>query len=115
MYAVILLLTTIVCCISLSPGLQDAMKNVPFCKNANSDDPKSGFQQALDYVGVGGSTDSFQVDCKNGVGYLAVYRFCFIVTLFFMLFSVMMVRVRSSNDPRAGVQNGFWAIKFILI
>ena len=32
-------------------------------------------------------TNSVQFDCKNAVGYLAVYRLCFIVTLFFGLFS----------------------------
>ena len=32
-----------------------------------------------------------------------------------MLFSLIMINVKSSNDPRAGIQNGFWAIKFILI
>ena len=26
-----------------------------------------------------------------------------------------MIRVKSSNDPRAGIQNGFWAIKFLII
>ena len=37
--------------------------------------------------GLESSVSSFQLDCKNAVGYLAVYRFCFIVTLFFCLFS----------------------------
>ena len=32
MYALLLLLTTIVCCIMLAPGLQDSLKSVPFCK-----------------------------------------------------------------------------------
>jgi len=26
-----------------------------------------------------------------------------------------MIRVRSSNDFRAGIQNGFWGIKYLLI
>ena len=26
-----------------------------------------------------------------------------------------MINVKTSNDPRAGIQNGFWAIKFIII
>ena len=43
------------------------------------------------------------------------YRLCFIVTLFFMLFSLIMINVKSSKDPRAGIQNGFWAIKFMII
>ena len=29
--------------------------------------------------------------------------------------TVMMIGVKSSNDPRAGIQNGFWGIKFLVI
>jgi hypothetical protein len=29
--------------------------------------------------------------------------------------SLIMVNVKSSNDPRAGIQNGFWALKYMLI
>lgn len=34
---------------------------------------------------------------------------CFAMTCFFFLFSAIMIRVRSSKDPRAAVQNG-WAL-----
>ena len=44
-----------------------------------------------------------------------IFRLCFIVTLFFLLFSLIMIGVKKSSDPRAGIQNGFWAIKFIII
>jgi len=128
MYGLILLLTTAVACIVLSSGVQNAMTSVPFCKGVKDDiqvsssDPAGNLlNQALDQAnefisgGVESSVSSFQLDCKNAVGYLAVYRFCFIVTLFFCLFSVMMIGVKSSNDPRAGIQNGFWGIKFIVI
>jgi hypothetical protein len=29
--------------------------------------------------------------------------------------SIIMINVRSSNDFRAGIQNGFWAFKYLLI
>lgn len=32
-----------------------------------------------------------------------------------MLMALIMIRVRSSNDPRAGIQNGFWGIKYLII
>ena len=48
-------------------------------------------------------------------GYLAVYRICFVVTIFFLFMSVIMIGVRNSRDPRAGIQNGFWGIKFLVI
>jgi hypothetical protein len=33
MYAILLLLTTVVCCIMLAPGLQDSLASLPFCKS----------------------------------------------------------------------------------
>ena len=59
--------------------------------------------------------DKYQIDCEAGIGYLSVYRICFTVTLFFVLMSVIMINVRSSKDPRAPIQNGFWGIKYIII
>jgi len=113
MYALILLLTLIVNCILLSPGLQDNLEKVPFCK---SDNGGGGILDPLKDAVVGSDSSWIpSIDCKNAVGYLGVYRLCFIVTLFFLLFSLLMIRVKSSNDPRAGIQNGFWAIKFLII
>ena len=54
-----------------------------------------------------------QVDCAVVVGYQAVYRLCLIVTLFFTLMSLLMIGVKSSSDPRAGIQNGFWGFKWV--
>ena len=56
-----------------------------------------------------------QVKCEDFVGYLAVYRIGFIVTLFFLLMSLLMIGVKSSRDPRAPIQNGFWGIKFLIL
>ncbi|XP_039303658.1 probable serine incorporator isoform X2 [Solenopsis invicta] len=98
MYALILLLGTIAACITLAPGLESALKKVPFCTNSSN------------YV-----PSNFAFDCEHAVGYLAVYRICFILALYFFLMSVIMIRVRSSRDPRAPIQNGFWAIKYLLI
>ncbi|XP_077281363.1 serine incorporator TMS1 isoform X2 [Temnothorax americanus] len=98
MYALLLLLGTIAACITLAPGLQNALKKVPFCANSSN--------SVLPDV---------TLDCESAVGYLAVYRICFILSLYFFLMSVIMIRVKSSRDPRAPIQNGFWAIKYLLI
>uniref|UniRef100_A0A1W7R9K5 Putative serine incorporator n=1 Tax=Hadrurus spadix TaxID=141984 RepID=A0A1W7R9K5_9SCOR len=95
MYAVMLLLTTIVACIMLSPSLRDTLQSVPFCRNSTLIGPS--------------------LDCNNAIGYLAVYRICFALTLFFVLFAIMMIGVKSSKDGRAGIQNGFWAIKYLVL
>lgn len=85
-----LLLTTIVACIMLSPRIEELLEKVPrLCE----------------------STDV----CKSAVGYLAVYRLLFALTLFFIAFSMMMIGVKSSKDPRSGIQNGFWAIKYLVL
>lgn len=55
------------------------------------------------------------MDCSKAVGYEAVYRVCFALTCFFALFALLMIGVKSSNDPRAGIQNGFWAIKYLVL
>lgn len=39
-------------------------------------------------------------------GHRAVYRMCFRDGVFFFLFSLLMICVRSSRDPRAAIQNG---------
>ncbi|KAH9373758.1 hypothetical protein HPB48_018615 [Haemaphysalis longicornis] len=81
MYALMLLMTTVVACIMLSPKVEQLLEKVPqLCE----------------------STDA----CKNAVGYLAVYRLLFALTLFFIAFSMMMIGVKSSKDPRSGIQNG---------
>lgn len=48
-----------------------------------------------------------KVNCEVIVGYKSVYRVCFALACFFFLFSIIMIRVRSSKDPRAPIQNGY--------
>lgn len=102
MYAIMLLLGTITACIMLSPGLNSALQKVPFCS-----DSTSNLASVL--------TDNLTVDCGAAVGYLAVYRLCFAMTLFFLFMALIMIGVKSSKDPRAGIQNGFWAIKYLVL
>jgi hypothetical protein len=51
MYAILLLLTTVVCCIMLAPGLQDSLASVPFCKSNGGS--FESFSEGLDEVGLG--------------------------------------------------------------
>jgi len=80
-----------VSCIMLAPGIDDKLAKIDwFCKKAN-------------------------IDCKQIVGYLAVYRVMFAVAMFFVLFMLIMIGVKSSKDGRSGIQNGFWGIKILLV
>ncbi|KAL0850093.1 hypothetical protein ABMA28_011981 [Loxostege sticticalis] len=99
MYTLMLLVVMVAACVTLAPGLQSELRKVPFCENSTS-------------VPVPGS---LKVDCSQAVGYLAVYRICFATCLFFVLMALIMIGVRSSKDPRAGIQNGFWGIKYLVV
>ncbi|XP_044750598.1 probable serine incorporator isoform X3 [Coccinella septempunctata] len=104
MYAFMLLLGTVVSCIMLSPGLQDLLEKIPFCKDSVK-------ESVFDSV-----TNKFSFNCQDTfVGYLAVYRLSFALCVFFLFMALIMVGVRSSRDPRAGIQNGFWGLKFLIV
>ncbi|XP_041106138.1 serine incorporator 1-like [Polyodon spathula] len=97
-YAFFLLLGVGIACIMLMPGMEGQLKKIPgFCDG-----------------GMGTSIPGIQghVNCDVLVGYKAVYRICFGMSMFFLLFSLLMIKVKSSRDPRASVHNGFWFFKF---
>ncbi|XP_063633769.1 probable serine incorporator isoform X5 [Cydia splendana] len=98
MYTLMLLLVMVAACITLAPGLKTELQKVPFCANSTGVVPAN-----------------LQVDCNNAVGYLAVYRICFALCMFFILMALIMIGVKSSKDPRTGIQNGFWGIKFLVV
>ncbi|KAG7256313.1 hypothetical protein CRUP_000377, partial [Coryphaenoides rupestris] len=98
-FSFLLLLGTFVSVIMVLPGMETQLKKIPgFCVDGTS----------LYVVGN-------KVNCEVMVGYKAVYRMCFAMTCFFFLFSVIMIRVRSSKDPRAAIQNGFWFFKILAL
>ena len=107
MYALLLLVTVIVSCIMLAPGVQGWLTKLAFCEESTST-----ISQVL---GVLPGSGNVKIKCADAIGYLAVYRVCFVVTLFFLLMSLIMVGVRSSRDPRSGLQNGFWGFKYLII
>ncbi|XP_007558462.1 serine incorporator 1-like [Poecilia formosa] len=93
-FSLLLLLGTLVSGIMILPSMEEHLKKIPgFCS---------------------GSIIS-GVNCDIFVGYKSVYRMCFAMACFFFLFSIIMIRVRSSKDPRASIQNGFWFFKFLAL
>ncbi|CAG5130432.1 unnamed protein product, partial [Candidula unifasciata] len=97
-YSVMLLLGSIVAIIMLIPGIRDKLNDIPgLCK---------GFfgHEVLNHE-----------QCDNVVGFLAVYRVCFAMAMFFLLFCVIMIKVNSSKDPRSKIQNGFWFFKVLIM
>ncbi|XP_068432361.1 serine incorporator 2 [Clinocottus analis] len=98
-FSFLLLLGTLVSIIMILPGMEEHLKRIPgFCLGGTS---------------IPGIEN--KVNCDIIVGYKSVYRMCFALACFFFLFFVIMIRVRSSRDPRASIQNGFWFFKFLLL
>ncbi|KAJ0000251.1 hypothetical protein NQD34_012093 [Periophthalmus magnuspinnatus] len=98
-FSFFLLLGTMVSVIMILPGMETQLRKIPgFCQGGAS---------------IPGLEN--QVNCDVIVGYKSVYRMCFAMTCFFFLFCAIMIRVRSSKDPRAGLQNGFWFFKFLIL
>ncbi|CAO2589246.1 Serine incorporator 2, partial [Lemmus lemmus] len=87
-----LFLGVLVSIIMLSPGVESQLYKVSVCQ------------------GVQGP-----VDCGSLLGFRAVYRMCFATAAFFFFFMLLMICVRSSRDPRAAIQNGFWFFKFLIL
>ncbi|XP_071993049.1 serine incorporator 2 isoform X2 [Engystomops pustulosus] len=78
------------------PGVESGLQKLPwFCKTSTT------------FTGT--------VNCDILLGHQAVYRMCFAMAAFFFLFVIIMICVRSSRDPRAYIQNGFWFIKFLIL
>uniref|UniRef100_A0A8C7Q4F7 Serine incorporator 1 n=1 Tax=Oncorhynchus mykiss TaxID=8022 RepID=A0A8C7Q4F7_ONCMY len=96
-YAFILLLGTIIACIMLSPGVDKQLKKIPgFCED-----------------GAGSSIPGIHanMNCEIFVGYKAVYRVCFGMSMCFLVFALIMINVKNSRDPRSAIHNGFWFFK----
>ncbi|RLV84423.1 hypothetical protein DV515_00016242, partial [Chloebia gouldiae] len=99
LFTFFLFLGTLVSIIMIIPGVEKELHKLPgFCEGSGS------------VLGV-----QPNVDCSSFLGHKAVYRMGFAMAAFFCLFAVLMVCVRSSQDPRAALQNGFWFFKFLLL
>ncbi|KAM4691739.1 serine incorporator 3 [Rhinophrynus dorsalis] len=100
-YAFLALLGTVLSCIMLTPGISDQLNKVPgFCEG--------GFGTQIPHV-------NGYVDCNVLVGYKAVYRVGFAMSIFFLALCLLMIRVRTSKDPRAAIHNGFWFFKVLAL
>uniref|UniRef100_A0A8C1ASL1 Serine incorporator 2, like n=2 Tax=Cyprinus carpio TaxID=7962 RepID=A0A8C1ASL1_CYPCA len=99
LFSFFLLLGTLVSVIMILPGMETQLRKIPgFCQGGTT---------------IPGIEN--HVNCDVIVGYKSVYRMCFAMACFFFLFSAIMIRVKSSKDPRAAIQNGFWFFKFLIL
>lgn len=90
-YTFFLLVGTAVSCAMYLPTMRRALeKNAYFCNKLT----KMGNCLSMDPA------------------YLAVYRICFSMAAFFLLFAIILYSAQSYNDPRALIHNGLWLVKF---
>ena len=90
-YTFFLLVGTAVSCVMYLPGMRRALEsNVYFCSKLT----RMGNCLSMDPA------------------YLAVYRICFSMAAFFLLFSLILYSVQTYSDPRALIHNGLWLVKF---
>jgi len=106
-YAMMLLVGSIVAVFMLVPGIRDKLDGIPgLC---------SGLFDGKVPPGVKDPEVFTKEQCDSVVGFLAVYRVCFAMAMFFLLFCLLMIKVKSSKDPRAKIQNGFWFFKVLIV
>ncbi|XP_044093583.1 serine incorporator 2 [Neovison vison] len=100
-FTAFLFLGVLVSIIMLSPSVESRLHKLPWvCEEGATTTP----------VILQG-----HIDCGSLLGHRAVYRMCFATAAFFFLFTLLMICVRSSRDPRAAIQNGFWFFKFLIL
>ncbi|KAL3314770.1 Serine incorporator 3 [Cichlidogyrus casuarinus] len=88
MYTFILILTAVISIILLIPNLEKYLERIPYlCPTVN---------------------------CSAMVGFAAVYRVNFASVIFYMLFCLLTIGVKSSSDIRGKINNGFWFFKFLI-
>ncbi|XP_010629762.1 serine incorporator 3 isoform X1 [Fukomys damarensis] len=96
-YAAILFLGTAVSYIMQIKSIETELKKIPgFCEG--------GFKIKVADLKV-------DKDCDVLVGYKAIYRINFALAIFFFALCLLMLKVKTSKDPRAAIHNGFWFFK----
>ena len=92
-YVMFLLLVTLLCVVLSAPQTRQKIYAIPhFCNEI-----------------VDSKT------CESLVGYTAVYRVCFGMAMFYLVFSCVLVGVKSLGDIRARIHNEFCYIKLLLL
>lgn len=139
MYSVMLFLVTIAGWIMGLANVSNWLKNwVPWCWNQPKiptlqERASSALQDGVNKVGseisniFGGAAKNASTVtamaangtagtvCDEFTGYTAVYRLMFATTVFFAVLGVLMIKVKSTRDPRVPLHRGLFGIKFLLL
>jgi hypothetical protein len=105
-YALLLTLGIIAACLCLTGHVEKVLLKIPqLCKT-------NDLSRLLDFfINQTGTTNT----CESFAGYSGAYRICFGFTVFHMIMAIILYRIRTINDWRNGIQNGFWFFKILII
>ncbi|XP_065183914.1 probable serine incorporator [Sycon ciliatum] len=105
MYGVMLLVGTVVSALFLTTKVANAvLKSNTICSTIRKVVKLDASKSCVD-------SDDLQKYFSN----FAVYRIFFALACFYLLFMVIMYAVKTSHDPRAKLQNGFWLFKYLAL
>lgn len=123
LYSLMLILVTITGWIMGIPNVSNWLKNwVPWCwhkpsitETITNLNPVKIATETFFSNGSGQVSNGTSTICDEFTGYVAVYRLMFATTLFFVVFGFIMIKVKSSRDPRVQLHNGLWLIKYLIL
>jgi hypothetical protein len=72
-------------------------------------DTHTNLKDIINYFAFAGCTEN------SCFGTLATYRVSSAATVFHALMALLLIGVKNKNETRAHIQNGFWAIKILVI
>lgn len=99
-YALLLTLGVVFSCLCLTGHVEKLLLKIPsLCRKLD---------WPFDSIG---SIDT----CLSFAGYSGAYRICFSFTIFHLIMSIILYRVRTTRDCRNGLQNGFWFFKILFL
>ncbi len=96
----------IAACLCLTGHVEKILMKVPHLCETNNLGHLLGF-----HINKTGTTNT----CESFAGYSGAYRICFGFTIFHVIMSIILYRIRTLNDCRNGIQNGFWFFKILII
>jgi hypothetical protein len=105
-YAFFLTLGVISACLCLTGHAEKFLMKIPRLCQTNDLSQLLGFN-----LNRTGTTNT----CESFAGYSGAYRICFGFTIFHLLMALILYRIRTINDCRNGIQNGFWFFKILII
>jgi hypothetical protein len=106
LYAFLLTLGIAAACLCLTGHVEQLLLRIPhLCETTD-------LNRWLDFsINQTGTTNT----CQSFAGYSGAYRICFGFTIFHFVMAIILYRIRTINDCRNGLQNGFWFFKVIVI